>query len=212
MKKIKDQLYYEFEGFSIRDLLKLMCIWILISVFLGITIYSFINIIEQKKVGQIWANANLENISEEDYNTLKQYTKDYEKVFEDLKQEDTENNEMKESEKFGVYMYLSNKIVYESIIAIIMLSSLIGMVIGSVIYVVTVHKVKGWQLFLEIVLISIIIQMIFSINSQMGNLLIKYLPAYIALVSDIFVIVYAINSIKQLIITRKLNKELTGDK
>ena len=209
MNRMVEDLNARFEGFSIKELVKSMCIWVLICTFIGVIFYGITAEIEANHIAE--RLSRIENLSKDELAELEALGASYSDGYNSLMQEVEKEKEItgKDFPIEGINMHLLViKLQANAMIGVVTLSSLIGTVIGSVIYVVAIHKVKGWQLLLEVALLAIVIYMIFSIFEEMENEITEYLPAYIGLVSGVFVIVYAINTIKQIIITKKLNKEL----
>jgi hypothetical protein len=131
----------------------------------------------------------------------------------------------------GILLYSIDTWQNSSIIIVSYLFALLlGIVIGTIIYIVSIQKAKGKQLIIEIFATFLILflavslinvtyefimgRLISSINSistdysssLYDNYINYMIPSYIA----IFIIIYAINMIHQRLLTRKLNKELNN--
>lgn len=211
--------------FSLKKLLLTILCTVIMSVFIGSTIIFVISIprwIQSEVVFGVWGNAEalveLENKYQIEYEQI-------EEMFKELKALYGEDYPVEE-----IYlMQTINKCSTESIVKIYTMSVLIGIALGTIIYIVAIQNIKGIEMVIELFLAFVVLFVLISllnlgyytiINKLIGDISPIDGGTYSAYIYDIesgviFIlyaivatVIYAVNMIRQKIITNKLNKEL----
>lgn len=212
--------------FSLKKLLLTILCTVMISIFIGSTIL-FIYAIPS------WMQLEVIVSLDKDSEVLIEIGKSYQ---ENIKQLEENFNEEKEQygdnyPAEGIYLFqLINLFSANRIVLIYAMSLLIGIVLGTIIYIVAVQNIKGKQIVFELIVAFIILFMfVMLLNAIYGAIInkaineinpteVKY-HAYIydlesnkAVIPYIIVaaIIYIVNMVRQKILTNKLNKELNN--
>ena len=204
-----------FNGFSIRKLLLTIMCAIVVSSFIGLTELF----VQQIQWSYIVATSQSNGIEKEIAENADYYN-EFEEAVTRMKEENGEDYPAENIMLFRLTTYLP------SVVRIYALAVLVGVISGTMIYILFIQKVKGFRSIVESVICLLAIAVISLIVSEIlklggDALLSKYntnieyagvfgidgrelLLVYVA----IAVIVYMANLIHQIIVTRKLNKEL----
>ena len=212
--------------FSVKKLLLTILCTVIVSVFIGSTTL-FLSSVPQ------WIQSEVINGMEEGSKSLieigKSYQVGYEQIEESFKEDKALYGEDYPSEELFL-MQLINIFSTNRIMQVYSLSMLIGITLGTIIYIVAVQNIKGKQILIELVVAfavlfilmmlinlgyeTLINKAIQSINPtdvtystyiydlESNNLLILYVVIAVA--------IYLGNLIRKKIITNKLNKQLNN--
>lgn len=213
----------DFKTFSIKKLLTTILYTVIISVFIGTTILFLISIPE-------WTQAEMINYMKKDSETLNEIGKIYQEqvnqIEKHINEDKTLYGEDYPSGEILLYQGISEFSTIR-IIRVYSLSFVIGIALGTIIYILAVQNVSKKQTIIELT-IAFIILFILKVILNMGYELIvnkvlnvinpaserfysgidfninNVLVPYIIIVVGI----YIVNMIRQRMITNKLNKKL----
>lgn len=213
-----------FEGFSIKKLLLCILVSIIISVFIGFTI-MFVIETPSFTMTEIITEADENSEVVRDYgNAMQNSIEGIENYVKELKAKNGENYPAE-----GLFLnQLLNRFRSMVICRTYTLSILMGIIIGTLVYIIFIQKAKGFLMFYEIfisgILLLILVTLINFGYSSLVNLAINKIGAnseqystYVYDVNEDIVIYgflgimgisYIINLIYQNILTKKLNKKL----
>jgi len=210
--------------FSVKKFLLTILCTVIVSVFIGSTIL-FVGSVPQ------WIQSEVITGMEEGSESLieigKSYQVGYEQIEESFKEDKTLYGEDYPSEELFL-MQLINIFSTNRIMQVYSLSFLIGIVLGTIIYIVAVQNIKGKQIIIELVVaFGIIFAIMMLINLGYETLINKAIQSvnptditYSTYIYDLesnnvlipYIIVAAViyigNMVRQKILTNKLNKEL----
>ena len=210
--------------FSFKKLLSTILFTVIISVFVGTTIVVVFSV-QDRFMAEIVKNL------EPDSEQLMQIGEAYKKATNIIEKEINEHKI-----KYGADYPIEEILLFQAIqmfsttriLETYIMSLLIGVVSGTIIYILAVQNVKGKQIFIELIIAFVILFTIINllnigyeaiINKLITNInpkAIKY-SAYIYDLENnnilipyiiISVVIYLANMLRQHIIPRKLNKEL----
>ena len=219
-----------FKGFSIKKFLLSILCSIIISTFIGFTIL-FVTQSQAYMMVEITSEAN------QNSNEIKEMGNNMQKQYDTMKEHFSEQKE-KYGENYpaeGVFLYqLTNLLSSSSICRTYTLTLLIGIILGTLVYIIFIQNATGIQMLLETTICGIIIVLlILLINfgyNQIINMAINELGAsaengeYIGYVYDIdnsnviyiflgiIGIAYIINLIYQKVLVDKFNIKLPKKK
>ena len=215
MKKI------EFKEFSIKKLLVTILYTVIISVFIG-TMTLFLS--------SVYENTQLEIINslDSDSETLIEIGKAYQEQAEQIDKKAKEEKELygEDYPSEGISLYkLISIFSTNRIMRVYSLTLIIGIVLGTIIYIVAIQKTSKKQIIIELIVAFMIIAVsTFIINIGYEMILNKAIneinPTKVQYSTDIdiknililygviAIVAYAINMIRQKILTNKLNKQL----
>ena len=214
----------ENKKFSSKKLLLTILRTVIVSVFIGTT-FLFIEVLPN------WLQYEIISNSEPNSQTVIEIGKNLEGEMESIKEKFAEDKEKYGEEYPTEEIFFNNTANYfssSSVVTVYSMSFLIGIVLGSIVYIVSIQNAKGKNLILELVLTFIVVVAIMlvlnigyswiinkTINQinltqidystyiydlQINNMLISYIIA--------IVVIYIGNMGYQKVITNKLNKEL----
>lgn len=214
----------ENKKFSSKKLLLTILRTVIVSVFIGTT-FLFIEVLPN------WLQYEIISNSEPNSQTVIEIGKNLEGEMESIKEKFAEDKEKYGEEYPTEEIFFNNTANYfssSSVVTVYSMSFLIGIVLGSIVYIVSIQNAKGKNLILELVLTFIVVVAIMlvlnigyswiinkTINQinltqidystyiydlQINNMLISYIIA--------IVVIYIGNMVYQKVITNKLNKEL----
>lgn len=214
----------ENKKFSSKKLLLTILRTVIVSVFIGTTLL-FIEVLPN------WLQYEIISNSEPNSQTVIEIGKNLEGEMESIKEKFAEDKEKYGEEYPTEEIFFNNTANYfssSSVVTVYSMSFLIGIVLGSIVYIVSIQNAKGKNLILELVLTFIVVVAIMlvlnigyswiinkTINQinltqidystyiydlQINNMLISYIIA--------IVVIYIGNMVYQKVITNKLNKEL----
>lgn len=215
MKKI------EFKKFSIKKLLVTILYTVIISVFIGTTTLF---------LSSVYENTQLEIINslDSDSETLIEIGKAYQEQAEQIDKKAKEEKELygEDYPSEGISLYkLISIFSTNRIMRVYSLTLIIGIVLGTIIYIVAIQKASKKQIIIELIVAFMIIAVsTFIINIGYEMILNKAIneinPTKVQYSTDIdiknililyvviAIVAYAINMIRQRILTNKLNKQL----
>lgn len=210
--------------FSVKKLLLTILCTVIVSVFIGSTIL-FVGSVPQWLQSEVITG--MEKGSESLVEIGKSYQVGYEQIEESFKEDKALYGEDYPSEELFL-MQLINIFSTNGIMQVYSLSFLIGIALGTIIYIVAVQNIKGKQILIELVVAFVVLfilmvlinlgyetlinKAIQSINPtdvtystyiydlESNNILISYII--------IAAVIYIGNMIRQKMITNKLNKQL----
>jgi len=210
--------------FSVKKFLLTILCTVIVSVFIGSTIL-FVGSVPQ------WIQSEVITGMEEGSESLieigKSYQVGYEQIEESFKEDKTLYGEDYPSEELFL-MQLINIFSTNRIMQVYSLSFLIGIVLGTIIYIVAVQNIKGKQILIELVVAFVVLFVLMMlINLGYETLINKAIQSvnptditYSTYIYDLesnnvlipYIIVAAViyigNMVRQKILTNKLNKEL----
>lgn len=210
--------------FSVKKFLLTILCTVIVSVFIGSTIL-FVGSVPQ------WIQSEIMTGMEEDSESLieigKSYQVGYEQIEESFKEDKALYGEDYPSEELFL-MQLINIFSTNRIMQVYSLSFLIGIALGTIIYIVAVQNIKGKQILIELVVAFVVLFLLMMIiNLGYKTLINKAIQSvnptdvtystYVydleinnVLISYIIVatVIYIGNMVRQKILTNKLNKEL----
>lgn len=218
----------EEKTFSIKKLLLTILCTVVVTVFIGSTVL-FVGSVPQ------WIQSEVITGMEEGSESLieigKSYQVGYEKIEESFKEDKALYGEDYPSEELFLLQFI-NIFSTNGIIRVYSLSLLIGIVLGTIIYIVTIQNIKEKQILIELVIAFVILFLLMTfINLGYKTLINKAIQSinpteiiystYIydlesnnVLIPYIFVaaVIYIGNMVRQKIWASKLNKELKKSK
>lgn len=210
--------------FSVKKFLLTILCTVIVSVFIGSTIL-FVGSVPQ------WIQSEIMTGMEEDSESLieigKSYQVGYEQIEESFKEDKALYGEDYPSEELFL-MQLINIFSTNRIMQVYSLSFLIGIALGTIIYIVAVQNIKGKQILIELVVAFVVLFLLMMIiNLGYKTLINKAIQSvnptdvtystYVydleinnVLISYIIVatVIYIGNMVRQKILTNKLNTEL----
>lgn len=210
--------------FSVKKLLLTILCTVIVSVFIGSTIL-FVGSVPQWFQSEVITG--IEEGSESLIEIGKSYQVGYEKIEESFKEEKTLYGEDYPSEELFL-MQLINIFSTNRIMKVYSLSFLIGIALGTIIYIVAIQNIKGKQILIELVVafvVLFILMMLINLGYEaiinkaiqsVNKTNVTYstyiydLESNSVLIPYIMVatIIYIGNMIRQKVVTNKLNKEL----
>ena len=206
--------------FSLKKLLLTILCSIVITTFIGTT-YLFITSLAFVE------NAKVLELLDPESQELKQFAGQYEdwfnKAIDGLKAQHGEDYPAA-----GMLSYLLTTVGYERLEEIYIISVIIGIVIGSVFYIIVIQNAKGKKLILELLIaLTVVLAIIFILNIGYETFINKVINKYnisemvfdtelydidntntILIYVVVVVIAYIGNLVYQKIQTNRLNKEL----
>lgn len=212
--------------FSVKKLLLTILCTVIVSVFIGSTIL-FVGSVPQ------WIQSEIITGMEEGSESLieigKSYQVGYEQIEESFKEDKALYGEDYPSEELFL-MQLINIFSTNRIMQVYSLSFLIGIALGTIIYIVAVQNIKGKQILIELVVAFVVLFVLMMlINLGYETLINKAIQSvnptdvtYSTYIYDLesnnvlipYIIVAAViyigNMVRQKIITNKLNKQLNN--
>lgn len=212
--------------FSVKKLLLTILCTVIVSVFIGSTTL-FLGSVPQ------WIQSEVINGIEEGSESLveigKSYQVSYEQIEENFKEDKALYGEDYPSEELFL-MQLINIFSTNRIMQVYSLSFLIGITLGTIIYIVAVQNIKGKQIFIELVVAFVVLFILMMlINLGYETLINKAIQSvdptnvtYSTYIYDlksnnvliiyivVAVAIYLGNLIKKKIITNELNKQLNN--
>jgi len=210
--------------FSVKKFLLTILCTVIVSVFIGSTIL-FVGSVPQ------WIQSEVITGMEEGSESLieigKSYQVGYEQIEESFKEDKTLYGEDYPSEELFL-MQLINIFSTNRIMQVYSLSFLIGIVLGTIIYIVAVQNIKGKQILIELVVAFVVLFVLMMlINLGYETLINKAIQSvnptditYSTYIYDlesnnvlipyiiIATVIYIGNMVRQKVLTNKLNKEL----
>ena len=210
--------------FSVKKFLLTILCTVIVSVFIGSTIL-FVGSVPQWIQSEVITG--MEKGSESLIEIGKSYQVGYEQIEESFKEDKTLYGEDYPSEELFL-MQLINIFSTNRIMQVYSLSFLIGIVLGTIIYIVAVQNIKGKQILIELVVAFVVLFVLMMlINLGYETLINKAIQSvnptditYSTYIYDLesnnvlipYIIVAAViyigNMVRQKILTNKLNKEL----
>lgn len=212
--------------FSFKKLLLTILCTVIVSVFIGSTIL-FVGSVPQ------WIQSEVITGMEEGSESLielgKSYQVGYEQIEESFKEDKALYGEDYPSEELFL-MQLINIFSTNRIMQVYSLSFLIGIVLGTIIYIVAVQNIKGKQILIELVVAFVVLFILMMlINLGYETLINKAIQSlnptdvtYSTYIYDlesnnvlipyivVAAVIYVGNMVRQKIITNKLNKQLNN--
>ena len=210
--------------FSVKKFLLTILCTVIVSVFIGSTIL-FVGSVPQ------WIQSEVITGMEEGSESLieigKSYQVGYEQIEESFKEDKTLYGEDYPSEELFL-MQLINIFSTNRIMQVYSLSFLIGIALGTIIYIVAVQNIKGKQILIELVVAFVVLFVLMMlINLGYETLINKAIQSvnptdvtYSTYIYDlesnnvlipyiiIATVIYIGNMVRQKVLTNKLNKEL----
>jgi len=210
--------------FSVKKFLLTILCTVIVSVFIGSTIL-FVGSVPQWIQSEVITG--MEKGSESLIEIGKSYQVGYEQIEESFKEDKALYGEDYPSEELFL-MQLINIFSTNRIMQVYSLSFLIGIVLGTIIYIVAVQNIKGKQILIELVVAFVVLFVLMMlINLGYETLINKAIQSvnptditYSTYIYDLesnnvlipYIIVAAViyigNMVRQKILTNKLNKEL----
>jgi len=210
--------------FSVKKFLLTILCTVIVSVFIGSTIL-FVGSVPQWIQSEVITG--MEKGSESLIEIGKSYQVGYEQIEESFKEDKTLYGEDYPSEELFL-MQLINIFSTNRIMQVYSLSFLIGIALGTIIYIVAVQNIKGKQILIELVVAFVVLFVLMMlINLGYETLINKAIQSvnptditYSTYIYDLesnnvlipYIIVAAViyigNMVRQKILTNKLNKEL----
>lgn len=210
--------------FSVKKLLLTILCTVIVTVFIGSTIL-FVGSVPQ------WVQSEVMTGMEEGAEALIEIGKNYQTVYERIEENFKEDKELYGEDYPSEELFLIRVISTFStnrIMQVYSLSVLIGIVLGTIIYIIAIQKIKGKQILIELAIAFVVIfvlmmfinlgyetiinKAIQSINSteMIYSTYIYDLESNNVLVPYIIVaaIIYIGNMVRQKNLVNKLNKEL----
>lgn len=212
----------EFKTFSIKKLLTTILYTVIISVFVGTTILFLSSVPEAVQAEMIGYMEDSENIRE--------IGKNYEEQVQQIEKHVNESKELYgedyPAEGILLYQFIS-KFSTDRIVKGYLLSLSIGIVVGTIIYIVAVQKNSPKKVIIELMFALAILLIMASVLNAGYEAIVNKALNEISPVSESFysgmefninnvlvpyiiiaVVVYIVNMIRQRMITNKLNKQL----
>lgn len=204
-------------------LLTILCTTI-ISTFIGFTII-FISAIPRWIISEVVFNLD------DDSEILIEIGKTQEENFERVTENEEQHDGKKDADKGLILYYLTNKLPTQLIVNVYAKSFLIGIVVGTIIYIVAVQKVNEKKMIIELIIsfiVLVVIIMILNIGyeaiinkgiNELNPQQVKFSTYIYDIESNkyfviqyiiVAAIIYIVNMIRQKILTNKLNKELNN--
>lgn len=219
----------EFKPFSIKKLLLTILCTVIVSVFLGTTI-SFVLSTPTWIYSEVLTGMENTGI-EKNKNTLNEMVENYKYGFEKIEKKISEDKNLYGEDYPAEEVFLIlliNRFSSYKIMEVYAISVLIGIVLGTIIYIVALQNIKGKQVVIELILAFVVLFIFITllnlgyqaiINKLITDLnttnvtydtYIYDLESYNILIPYILVAVtiYIVNMVRQKIITNKLNKQL----
>ena len=216
----------KFKTFSFKKLLLTILCTAIVSVFIGTTIlfiFSIPNWLQTEVV------ASMEKDSEALIEMVKSYQENLEQIQEIFNEDKALYGEDYPTE--GIFLFqLINTFSRNRIVEVYTMSVLIGIALGTIIYIIAVQNINGKQMLIELVVAFIVLFVLITllnigyeaiINKAISNANatdVKYSTYIYDLESNnilipyiiVAIIIYLANMIRQKIITNKLNKQLNN--
>ena len=217
MKKI------ELKTFSIKKLLVTILYTVIISVFIGTTALFLLSIPE---------TIQLEMVSsmDKDSETLIEIGKNYQEQVDQINKKINAEKELygKDYPSEGIFLYqFISKFSTSRIMEIYSLAFIIGIILGTIIYIVAIQNTSKKQVIVELIVAFVILNVfMFILNAGyemiLNNIINNISPTEVQYSTDTYidtnnililymivaVVVYVVNIIRQKILTDKLNKQL----
>ncbi len=214
----------KFKTFSLKKLLLTILCTVIVSVFIGTTI-TFVGSIPQ------WIQSEIVTGMEEGSEALVElgnsYQFGYEQVEEKFKEDKVLYGEDYPAEEIFL-MQLINVFSTNRIMSVYTMSVLIGIALGTIIYIVAIQNIKGMEIVIELFLAFVVLFILITllnlgyqtiINKLIGDVNptdVTYCTYIYDLESNnilipytiVAAIIYLVNMVRQKIITNKLNKQL----
>lgn len=212
----------EFKTFSIKKLLTTILYTVIISVFVGTTILFLSSVPEAVQAEMIGYMEDSENIRE--------IGKNYEEQVQQIEKHVNESKELygEDYPAEGIFLYqFISKFSTDRIVKGYLLSLAIGIVVGTIIYIVAVQKNSKKKVIIELMFALAILLIMASVLNAGYEAIVNKALNEITPVSKSFysgmefninnvlvpyiiiaVVVYIVNMIRQRMITNKLNKQL----
>ena len=212
--------------FSIKKLLLTILCTVVMSVFIGTTSLFVLSV-------PIWMQTEIVTGMEKDSETLieigKGYQENLNRVQESFDEDKSQYGEDYPAE--GIFLFqLINIFSTNRIMAVYTTSFLIGVALGTIIYIVAIQNIKGKQILIELILAFVVLFILMMlINLGYETLINKGIQSvnptaitYSTYIYDlesnnvlipyiiVAAVVYIVTMIRQKIITNKLNKELNN--
>lgn len=211
--------------FSVKKLLLTILCTVIVSVFIGSTI-AFVGSIPEWI--QLEVVSGMEEGSEALVELGNSYQLGYEQMEEKFKEDKVLYGEDYPAEEIFL-MQLINIFSTNRIMAVYTMSVLIGIALGTIIYIVAIQNIKGIEIVIELFLAFVVLFILISflnlgyqtiINKLIGDVNPIRDGTYYTYIYDIesnnilipytivAAVIYAVNMVRQKIITNKLNKQL----
>lgn len=211
-------------NFSVSKLLLTILCTVIVSVFLGTTIL-FISFIPT------WIEIDMVTSLEENSDALIEFGKDYQENVKTFK-EDFDELKSSYGEDYpaeGIFLYkIINKSSIDDIMPVYTMSFLIGVALGTIIYIVVIQNIKGKQILIELIIsfiVLFILMMLLNLGyeaivnkaiSKVATTHEKYSTYIYDLENNNILIpyiifssaIYLLNIVRQKIINNKSNKQL----
>lgn len=211
----------ELKTFSVKKLLLTILCTVIISVFIGTTALFLLSIPEAIQLEMV-------NNMDKDSETLLEIGNNYQEQVDQINKKFNEEKVLygKDYPSEGIFLYqLITRLSAYKIIDVYSLALIIGIVLGTVIYIIAIQKTSKKQVIIELIVAFVILSVLmfiinagyetiiskainninptevqYSTNININNVLILYMI--------VAVVVYVINIIKNKILTNRLNKQL----
>ena len=206
--------------FSLKKLLKTIALWIVICVFVGTT-YQVVNSISFAMMFQVMAESEV--VPEGILSYYELLDGRFEEIIEYTKEAKGEDFPASGA-CFATYVQAWP--AYRTL-SMYTISVITGIIIGAVVYIVSVQKATKKKLIFELAVAFILIAALIGGGDTANRLILKFaldgvalaegaqyilnqetLTNWVALYIALAVVLYVVNIVKQKIITHKLNKEL----
>lgn len=217
---------FKFKTFSVKKLLLTILCTLIVSVFIGTTIL-FVSSIPQ------WVQSEVVMGMEEGSESLVELGKSYQVVYEQMEEKFNKDKALYGEDYPAEEIFLMQTINIFStnrIMAIYTMSILIGIVLGTIIYIVAIQNIKGIEIVIELFLAFVVLFILITllnlgyqtiINKLIGDVNptdVTYYTYIYDLESNnillpytiVAAVIYIVNMIRQNIITNKLNKQLNN--
>ena len=220
--KIKEKLYYLEEVLPSKDFIRISNLYtVIISVFVGTTTLFLLSIPETIQLEMV-------NSMEKDSETLIEIGENYQDEANQISKKINEEKEAygKDYPAEGIFLYqFISRFSTCRIIDVYSLALIIGIVLGTVIYIVAIQNTSKKQVIAELIVAFVILSVfMFILNVGYETIINKVInsinPTEVQYFTDIdiknililymivAVVVYVVNIIKQKILTNMLNKQL----
>ncbi len=216
-----------FEGFSLKKFLITILCTTIISGFIGFTAL-FVNAFPTYMISEVFSCAEM------DSDFAIQASKYQQEIFDTVLKNEFDNERTKFGDDYPTEGYLLfavlNRLTSEPIFTLYILAISIGIMLGTIIYIIFVQKAKGVQMLLELAICGIAIllllilmdlgynayinyqiQQVDILNAEYGGMIFDVrlnIENYIGLYIGVFLAAFIVNYIYQKLLANKLNKIL----
>lgn len=223
MKKLNKISKTIFEGFSVKKLLFSILCSIIVSISIVAT-YLFIEAIPAVILCDVLDGVNYED--EYTKELLQSYEEEYKNIEEMVELSKEENGE--DHPAGGLFLNALTNIKNLEIVYMYGTAILVGIILGTLIYIIFIQKTKGVQMLLETIICGLVILLILAIVNLGYNVIVNMAINDIVKINEniqystyvyddsnilikfigIIIVAYIVNLIYQKILANKFNKKL----